>query len=145
MQDIGGEAKKSSLEVTEVVKQELKPKCTENKDTEKVQHLRLDAKENLFWEEIIRVYLMPEKKKTEEEASDVQQKLLELRNQMVFSFLMINSIWIVTMFLMQQYKDVLGIKWGPTATVTLIDWNSDDQGSGLFMGSPPDGEFCHQR
>ena len=71
---------------------------------------------------------MPEKKKTEQEANDVQQKLLELRNQMVFSFLMINSIWIVIMFLMQQYKDVLGIKWPLTATVTNIDWNPDDQG-----------------
>ena len=47
---------------------------------------------------------------------------------MVFSFLMINSIWIVTMFLMQQYKDVLGIKWGLTAEVISIDWNPDDQG-----------------
>ena len=47
---------------------------------------------------------------------------------MVFSFLMINSIWIVTMFLMQQYKDVLGIKWGLTAEVIAIDWNPDDQG-----------------
>ena len=70
----------------------------------------------------------PEKKKTEQEAEEVQQKLRELRDQMVFSFLMINSIWIVTMFLMQQYKDVLGIKWPLTATVTNIDWNPDDQG-----------------
>ena len=136
-QKIVSEARKEpqgSLKVPEGAKQALKLKCTENKELEKVEQKRLDEEENQFWEEIIKVYLMPEKKKTEQEAKDVQQKLLELRNQMVFSFLMINSIWIVTMFLMQQYKDVLGIKWGLTAEVISIDWNPDDQGGDSIIG-----------
>ena len=98
-----------------------------DEDLGRGEEISLDPRENQFWEGLIKEYLMPEKKKTDEEAEAVQNKLLEMRNQMVFSFLMINSIWIVTMFLMQQYKDVLGIKWKFTATVTSMEWNLDDE------------------
>ena len=65
----------NSLKVSDIAQQVMKPK------TEAVQLKSLDDQEKQFWEEIIGVYLMPEKKKTEQEANDVQQKLLDLRNQ----------------------------------------------------------------
>lgn len=53
----------------------------------------------------------------------VGQGLMDLKNQMAFSFLMINSIWVVTIFLLQANKDVLFIVWpwgpkGPNMTYT---------------------------
>ena len=64
-----------SLKVSDIAQEVMKSK------TEAVQLKSLDDQEKQFWEEIIGVYLMPEKKKTEQEANDVQQKLLDLRNQ----------------------------------------------------------------
>ena len=46
---------------------------------------------------------------------------------MVFSFLMINSIWVIMIFLMQDNKDVLGIRWPINPTLTSLTWNLDDQ------------------
>ena len=70
-QKISSEARKEPqtlLKVPEGAKQALKLKCTENKELDKVQQKRLDEEENQFWEKIIKVYLMPEKKKTEQRA-----------------------------------------------------------------------------
>ena len=46
-----------------------------------------------------------------EEKKKISEGLKDLRNQMVMSFLILNSIWVVTIFLLQQNKDTLFIKW----------------------------------
>ena len=79
-----------------------------------------------FWNELIKKYLKPLDKNKAQEAQ-VTQGLKELRNQMVFSFLMINSIWVIMIFLMQDNKDVLGIRWPINPTLTSLTWNLDDQ------------------
>jgi chitin synthase len=71
---------------------------------------KLSEDEITFWDDMIDTYLKPLKKdvKMEEEQ---KQGLIKLRNQMAFSMLMINGIWITGLFLMQIYKENLSIPW----------------------------------
>ena len=69
----------------------------------------LKKKEVIFWQEMIEKYLKPLDKDKEKEKRDAQG-LTELRNSAVFSFLMLNSIWVVALFLMQMHKDSLSIR-----------------------------------
>ena len=59
-----------------------------------------------FWFDLIEKYLKPLEKDPEKE-KQMGNALKELRNQMVFSFLMINSIWVLTIFLLQENKDLV--------------------------------------
>jgi chitin synthase len=72
-----------------------------------------------FWIDLIKKYLEPLKKDVEKEKKQAAG-LLDLRNKMVFSFFMLNAIFVVTVFLMQSQKDVLYIRWplGAKANVT---------------------------
>lgn len=70
----------------------------------------LSQEEIQFWNEVIEKYLKPLDKNPEKE-EQIAQGLKELRNQVVFSFLMINSIWVLTVFLLQQNKEYLYIPW----------------------------------
>lgn len=70
----------------------------------------LPGVENQFWKDLIEKYLEPLKKDVEKEkknASDLKQ----LRNQMVFSFFMLNAVFVLVVFLLQQNKDLLFIRW----------------------------------
>ena len=70
----------------------------------------LTAEEITFWFDLIEKYLKPLEKDVEKEKKQANG-LIELRNQMAFSFLMINGIWVVALFLMQLNKDKLSITW----------------------------------
>ena len=59
-----------------------------------------------FWFDLIEKYLKPLEKDADKEKK-MGDALKELRNQMVFSFLMINSIWVLTIFLLQENKDLV--------------------------------------
>ena len=70
----------------------------------------LDEDENTFWRDLIEVYLKP-LKKDEDQEKKVSAGLLQLRNMVAFSFLMINSIWVLTIFMLQSYKNIIYIPW----------------------------------
>eukprot|EP00095_Tigriopus_kingsejongensis_P011454 maker-scaffold271_size230452-snap-gene-0.8 protein:Tk11454 transcript:maker-scaffold271_size230452-snap-gene-0.8-mRNA-1 annotation:"isoform b" len=89
----------------------------------------LDNDEIQFWNEMIDKYLKP-LENNPEKAAQVTAGLKELRNQTVFSFLMINSIWVLTVFLLQQNKDLLFIRWpwgakGPEITYDVTSNHVD--------------------
>ena len=64
------------------------------------------SRELTFWIDLIDKYLKPLEKDAEKE-KQMGNALKELRNQMVFSFLMINSIWTLTIFLLQENKSLV--------------------------------------
>ena len=68
--------------------------------------LNIFRREVNFWCDLIEKYLKPLEKDAEKE-KQMGNALKELRNQMVFSFLMINSIWVLTIFLLQENKDLV--------------------------------------
>ena len=70
----------------------------------------LKPKETRFWQELIPKYLLPLEKDAEKE-KQVAAGLKELRDMCVFSFLMINSIWVLAVFLLQEQKHIIYISW----------------------------------
>ena len=70
----------------------------------------LKPKETRFWQELIPKYLLPLEKDAEKE-KQVATGLKELRDMCVFSFLMINSIWVLAVFLLQEQKHIIYISW----------------------------------
>lgn len=79
-----------------------------------------------FWEDFIAKYLAP-LYEDKEEKKRISEGLKDLRNQMVMSFLILNSIWVVTIYLFQQNKDTLYIKWPYGAKGPVISWDDPDQ------------------
>ncbi|XP_054706710.1 chitin synthase chs-2-like [Uloborus diversus] len=71
---------------------------------------RLYPKETEFWKEFIKTYLEPLADNPEEKAK-VAQQLIELRNKVVFGILMLNSLFILIVFLLQMQKDTLYVEW----------------------------------
>lgn len=86
---------------------------------------KLKKRERRFWDQLILKYLKPLEKDPEKE-KQVGTGLKELRDSVVFSFLMINSIWVLTIFLLQENKDLLFVRWplgpkGPNISFTDTD------------------------
>jgi chitin synthase len=71
-----------------------------------------------FWKDLIEKYLEPLIRDVEKEKRDAAD-LKTLRNQMVFTFFMLNSIFVVVIFLLQQNKDLLFIRWPFGAKVNV--------------------------
>lgn len=53
------------------------------------------------------------------------QELKELRNKVVFTFSMINAIYIVVVFLLQNNKEILHFNW-PLGVQTNITFNAEE-------------------
>ena len=85
---------------------------------------KLPEKEVEYWFTFIGQYLAP-LIENKEEKKKISEGLKDLRNQMVMSFLILNSIWVVTIYLFQQNKDTLFIKWPYGAKGPSIDFDRD--------------------
>ena len=86
---------------------------------------KLKAKEVTFWKELIVKYLKPLEKNAEQEKK-VAAGLLELRNSVAFSFVMVNLIWILIIFLLQSNKADLSIPWKIDPQHLNITYSKDD-------------------
>lgn len=64
----------------------------------------------MFWKELIERYLYPIDQDKVHEAK-VSMELKELRNTVVFYFFMLNSLYILVVFLLQLNKNILFIEW----------------------------------
>ncbi|GFU39413.1 chitin synthase chs-2 [Nephila pilipes] len=82
---------------------------------------RLSDEEKVFWNQLIDDYLYPLTDNPEEKAK-VSRQLLELRNKVVFGVLMLNSLFILIVFLLQMQKETLHIDWplGGKANITYV-------------------------
>ncbi|XP_023222883.1 uncharacterized protein LOC111624303 isoform X2 [Centruroides sculpturatus] len=99
----------------------INPYWIEDKDLKHCNVVNLNKSEIQFWFELIRKYLYPiEQNKAREEK--VTSELNELRNKVVFTFLMMNSIFILVVFLLQVNKKDLHLKWpiGMKYTITYV-------------------------
>ena len=71
---------------------------------------KLRNKELIFWDDLIAKYLKP-LTQTKEDKADAANGLKELRNNTTFSFLIVNCIVILVVFLLQNRTDLLGVRW----------------------------------
>ena len=99
----------------------LNPFWIEDKALRNGEVAYLHPQEIQFWDELIGKYLYPiDQDKAHQEK--VAQDLKELRNRMVFAFMMVNALFILVVFLLQLNKDILHINWpfGVRENITFI-------------------------
>jgi chitin synthase len=85
-----------------------KPKWVRDKTFKKYPIVPLTPKELQFWQEFIPKYLLPLDENLKEQER-IANDLKELRNKAVFAFGIINTIFILFVFLLQMHKDVFGV------------------------------------
>ncbi|KAG0723346.1 Chitin synthase chs-2 [Chionoecetes opilio] len=75
-----------------------------------------------FFKDLIEKYLYPLIKNPQEQ-KQMEAELKELRNITVFSFTMLNAIFVLIVFLLQLNKDVIHIEWplGVKTNITFIE------------------------
>ena len=88
----------------------VNPFWIEDKDLKNGKQSSLNDHEIRFWEELIGKYLQPLIKDEAKEKKQ-QEELITLRNQMVFSFFMLNAIFVLVVFLLQSKKEMVFIEW----------------------------------
>ena len=88
----------------------VNPFWIEDKDLKNGKQSHLNDHEIKFWEELIGKYLQPLIKDEAKEKKQ-QEELITLRNQMVFSFFMLNAIFVLVVFLLQSKKEMVFIEW----------------------------------
>ena len=118
----------SDLEVEEVkIKRDdlVNPYWIEDKDLRNGKRDFLSGHETQFWKDLIDKYLMPLIKDAEKEKKQARE-LIGLRNQMVFSFSMLNGLFILVVYMLQRYKDTIFIPW-PLGCNRNITYSNDEQ------------------
>ncbi|XP_041976405.1 chitin synthase chs-2-like [Aricia agestis] len=79
----------------------------------------LTTAETEFWKDLIDTYLRPIDE-NKEELARIKTDLKNLRNTIVFAFVMLNALFVMVIFLLQLRQDLLHIKWpfGQKITIT---------------------------
>ncbi|XP_022255271.1 uncharacterized protein LOC106470918 [Limulus polyphemus] len=115
------EFEESDEEPTPKRDEEKNPYWIEDKDLAQSELCYLDPLETNFFKELIEKYLKPLLKNKDQE-SRIASELKELRNKVVFGFLMSNALFILIVFLLQLNKEQLHIRWplGVKSNITYI-------------------------
>nr|NP_001296068.1 uncharacterized LOC105380296 [Plutella xylostella]API61825.1 chitin synthase 1 [Plutella xylostella]API61826.1 chitin synthase 1 [Plutella xylostella]BAF47974.1 chitin synthase 1 [Plutella xylostella] len=103
----------------------INPYWIEDPELKKGEVDFLSQSEIHFWKDLIDKYLYPIDANKEEQAR-ISHDLKELRNSSVFSFFMINALFVLIVFLLQLNKDNLHIKW-PFGVKTNITYDEVTQ------------------
>ncbi|XP_072936714.1 chitin synthase chs-2-like [Epargyreus clarus] len=76
-----------------------------------------------FWKDLIDTYLRPIDENKEEQER-IKQDLKNLRDKMVFAFVMVNALFVLTIFLLQLNQDQLHFKW-PFGQKVAVSYDAD--------------------
>ena len=85
------------------------PRWSRDKVFKKFPKVPLTPKELQFWNDFIPKYLLPLDENPKEQAR-IAADLKELRNKMVFAFAIMNTIFILLVFLLQMNQDIFSVK-----------------------------------
>nr|XP_012141900.1 PREDICTED: uncharacterized protein LOC100879229 [Megachile rotundata] len=66
--------------------------------------------EEEFWKQLIQKYLYPIEK-DEEKQKEIEKGLIDIRNKCLIKFFMINTLFVVAIFLLQLNKNILYFQW----------------------------------
>lgn len=104
----------------------INPFWIEEKSLRKGPVAFLSVAEQQFWRDLIDKYLYPIDEDKDEKAR-IAADLIELRNKSVFSFFMINALFVLIVFLLQLNKDKLHLDWpiGVKTNITTIAETSE--------------------
>ncbi|XP_026727307.1 chitin synthase chs-2-like [Trichoplusia ni] len=101
----------------------VNPYWIEDRDLQKGEVDFLTTAETEFWKDLIDVYLTPIEE-NEEEIKRIKTDLKNLRDKMVFAFVMVNALFVIVIFLLQINQDQLHFKW-PFGQQSSIEYDSD--------------------
>ena len=85
--------------------------------------VNLNAKETIFWSQLIEEYLAP-LQNNQEQKEKTALELREFKIQVSLAFVLINAMFVTAIFMLQVQQELLGIRWpfgakGPTLTFSL--------------------------
>ncbi|XP_013168330.1 PREDICTED: uncharacterized protein LOC106118264 isoform X2 [Papilio xuthus] len=123
--DLASEADTMSTAPRERRDDLINPYWIEDPDLKKGEVDFLSQSETQFWKDLIDKYLYPIDANKEEQAR-ISRDLKELRDSSVFSFFMINALFVLIVFLLQLNKDNLHFKW-PFGVKTNITYDEVSQ------------------
>ncbi|PZC82421.1 hypothetical protein B5X24_HaOG210462 [Helicoverpa armigera] len=103
----------------------INPYWIEDPELKKGEVDFLSPAELSFWKDLIDKYLYPIDANKEEQAR-ISKDLKELRDSSVFSFFMVNALFVLIVFLLQLNKDNLHFKW-PFGVKTNITYDEVTQ------------------
>nr|ACA50098.1 chitin synthase 1 [Ectropis obliqua] len=103
----------------------INPYWIEDPDLKKGEVDFLSPAEITFWKDLLEKYLFPIDEDKAEKAR-ISKDLKELRDSSVFSFFMVNALFVLIVFLMQLNKDSLHFKW-PFGIKTNITYDEVTQ------------------
>ncbi|XP_026327265.1 chitin synthase chs-2-like [Hyposmocoma kahamanoa] len=83
----------------------------------------LTTAETVFWKDLIDTYLRPIDE-NKAELARIKKDLKDLRDMMVFAFLMVNVLFVLVIFLLQLNQDMLHFRW-PLGQKNYIVYDSD--------------------
>ncbi|XP_050552797.1 chitin synthase chs-2-like isoform X2 [Spodoptera frugiperda] len=112
---------------TEIPKEErddlINPYWIEDVELQKGEVDFLTTAETNFWKDVIDEYLLPidEDKR---EIERIRKDLKNLRDKMVFAFVMLNSLFVLVIFLLQLSQDQLHFKW-PFGQKSSMEYDND--------------------
>lgn len=120
------ETDEESLEPKIERNDDINPFWIEDKSLRKGPVAFLSTAEQQFWRDLIDKYLYPIDEDKDEKAR-IAADLIELRNKSVFSFFMINALFVLIVFLLQLNKDKLHLDWpiGVKTNITTIAETSE--------------------
>merc|ERR1719468_152260 len=98
-----------------------------------VEHL--PSSEKKFWDDLIKEYLTPLEMNDKQKA-DQKKGLEEFRDQLVFTFVMVNFMWVIAITLMQNEKEILSVDW-PFDVKYNVSYNNMAENPELEMISDP--------
>lgn len=99
------------------------PYWIEDPDLRKGEVDFLTTAETEFWKDLIDVYLRPIDENKEEQER-IRVDLKNLRDTMVFAFVMLNALFVMVIFLLQLNQDQLHFKW-PFGQKVSINFDDD--------------------
>nr|ARQ20736.1 chitin synthase 2 [Grapholitha molesta] len=88
----------------------INPYWVEDPDVKKGEVDFLSTAENQFWKDLIDTYLRPIDENKEEQVR-IAKDLKDLRDKMVFAFVMLNALFVLVIFLLQLNQDQLHFQW----------------------------------
>ncbi|CAG9784364.1 unnamed protein product [Diatraea saccharalis] len=105
------EGSEISMDVpTEVRDPLINPYWIEDPNLQKGEVDFLTTAETEFWKDLIDTYLRPIDENKEEQER-IKTDLKNLRDKMVFAFVMLNALFVLVIFLLQLNQDQLHLKW----------------------------------
>ncbi|XP_037866580.1 chitin synthase chs-2 [Bombyx mori] len=102
----------------------INPYWIEDPDLQKGEVDFLTTAEIRFWKDMIDVYLRPIEENKEEKAR-IENDLKKLRDTTVFAFVMLNSLFILVIFLLQLNQNLLHFRW-PLGQKVFIEYDNEN-------------------